>query len=33
VAIYTGRSELFEVIRKINIRLYSWANFLFPLDL
>jgi multidrug resistance efflux pump len=33
VAIYTGRSELFEVIRKINIRIYSWANFLFPLDL
>jgi len=33
VAIYTGRSKLFEVMRKINIRLYSWANVLFPLDL
>ncbi len=33
VAIYTGRSAAFELLRRINIRLYSWANFLFPLDL
>ena len=33
VAIYTQRSELFEIMRKINIRLYSWANLLFPLDI
>ena len=33
VAIYTQRSKLFEIMRKINIRLYSWANLLFPLDL
>jgi multidrug resistance efflux pump len=33
VAIYTGRSSAFELLRRINIRLYSWANFLFPLDL
>lgn len=33
VAIYTGRSTLFEAMRKINIRLYSWAQLLFPLDL
>lgn len=33
VAIYTGRSTVFEVVRKVNLRLYSWANFLFPLDL
>jgi len=33
VAIYTGRSSLFEAMRKINIRLYSWANVLFPLDI
>lgn len=33
VAIYTGRSALFEAMRKINLRLYSWANLLFPLDL
>lgn len=33
VAIYVGRSKAFEALRKINIRMYSWANFLFPLDL
>ncbi|WP_421725926.1 HlyD family secretion protein [Bauldia sp.] len=33
VAVYTGRSAGFEALRKMNIRLYSWANFLFPLDL
>jgi multidrug resistance efflux pump len=33
VAIYTGRSKLFEIMRKINIRLYTWANLLFPLDI
>ena len=33
VAIYTGRSAAFELLRRINIRLYSFANFLFPLDL
>lgn len=33
VAVYTGRSTLFEIMRKINIRIYSWANFLFPLDI
>lgn len=33
IAVYTGRSSGFEVLRRINIRLYSFANFLFPLDL
>ena len=33
VAIYTGRSAAFELLRRINIRLYSFANFLFPLDI
>lgn len=34
VAIYTGSgSSGFEVLRRINIRLYSWMNFLFPLDI
>lgn len=33
VAIYTGRSSAFELLRRINIRLYSWANFIFPFDL
>ncbi|MGI9400493.1 MAG: HlyD family secretion protein [Rhizobiaceae bacterium] len=31
-AIFTGRAGAFEVIRHINIRLYTWMNFLFPLD-
>lgn len=33
VAIYTGLGKGFEPLRRINIRLYSWANFLFPLNL
>lgn len=33
VAIYTGMGKGFEPLRRINIRLYSWANFLFPLDI
>ncbi|MCP4383114.1 MAG: HlyD family secretion protein, partial [Hyphomicrobiales bacterium] len=33
IAIYTGRNSVFETLRKMNIRLYSWANFLFPLDI
>lgn len=32
-AIYTGRAGVFDVIRRINIRMYSWMNFLFPLDI
>lgn len=32
VAIYTGRGEGFAVLRRVNIRLYTWANFLFPFD-
>lgn len=32
-AIYTGKGGVFQVIRRINIRLYSWMNFLFPLDI
>jgi membrane fusion protein (multidrug efflux system) len=32
VAIYTGGGKGFEPLRRINMRLYSWANFLFPLD-
>ena len=33
IAIYPGRSAAFELLRRINIRLYSWANFIFPFDL
>jgi len=33
IAIYPGRSSAFELLRRINIRLYSWANFIFPFDL
>lgn len=33
VAIYTGKGKGFEPLRRINIRLYSWANFLYPLNL
>ncbi|WP_136658258.1 HlyD family secretion protein [Nitratireductor sp. XY-223] len=33
VAIYTGLGKGFEPLRRINIRLYSWANLLFPLNL
>ncbi len=32
VAIYTGKGEGFSVLRRVNIRLYAWANFLFPFD-
>lgn len=31
-AIYTGGGKSFEPLRRINMRLYSFANFLFPLD-
>jgi len=33
VAIYPGRSKAFELLRRVNIRMYSWINFVFPLDL
>jgi len=34
VAIYTGSgAEGFQLLRRINIRLYSWVNFIFPFDL
>ena len=32
VAIYTGGGESFAFLRRINIRLYSFANFIRPLD-
>ncbi len=32
VAIYTGQGQAFAPIRRIGIRLYSWANWVFPLD-
>ncbi len=32
-AIYTGNGKGFEFLRRINIRIYSWANFIFPLNL
>lgn len=32
VAIYTGQGKGFAVIRRIGIRLYSWANWVVPLD-
>ncbi len=32
VAIYTGGGQNFAFLRRINIRLYSWSNFLFPMD-
>ncbi len=31
-AIYTGGGKSFAPLRRVNMRLYSWANFLFPLD-
>ncbi len=31
-AIYTGRGKGFAPLRRIGIRIYSWANWLFPLD-
>ncbi|MBY8974528.1 HlyD family secretion protein [Rhodobacteraceae bacterium NNCM2] len=33
VAIYTGQGKSFEFLRRINIRLYTFANFIMPLDL
>lgn len=33
VAIYTGQGASFEWLRRINIRLYSFANFIRPLDI
>ena len=33
VAIYTGGGKSFEFLRRINIRLYSFANFIRPLDI
>ncbi len=33
VAIYTGKGKGFEPLRRIGIRIYSWANWLYPLDL
>lgn len=33
VAIYTGGAKSYEVLRRINIRLYSFGNFIRPLDL
>ena len=33
VAIYTGCAKSYEVLRRINIRLYSFGNFIRPLDL
>lgn len=32
VAIYTGQGQGFAVLRRIGIRLYSWANWIIPLD-
>ncbi len=33
VVIYTGQGKSFEFLRRINIRLYSFANFIRPLDI
>lgn len=33
VAIYTGKGKSFEFLRRINIRLYSFSNFIRPLDI
>ncbi len=33
VAIYTGGGKGFEFLRRVNVRLYSWANFIRPFDL
>ena len=33
VAIYTGQGQSFEFLRRINTRLYSFANFIRPLDI
>ncbi|MEP2031245.1 MAG: efflux RND transporter periplasmic adaptor subunit [Paracoccaceae bacterium] len=33
VAIYTGQGKSFEFLRRINIRMYAFANFIRPLDI
>ncbi|MEP3276594.1 MAG: biotin/lipoyl-binding protein [Stappiaceae bacterium] len=33
VAIYTGGGKGFEFLRRVNVRLYSWGNFIRPFDL
>ena len=33
VAIYTGKGQSFEFLRRINIRMYAFANFIRPLDI
>ena len=33
VAIYTGGAKSFEFLRRINIRIYSFGNFIRPLDI
>lgn len=33
VAIYTGKGQGFEFLRRINIRIYAFANFIRPLDI
>jgi multidrug resistance efflux pump len=33
VAIYTGKGQSFEFLRRINIRIYAFANFIRPLDI
>ncbi len=33
VAIYTGRSAGFELLRRINLRIYSFINFVYPFNL
>ncbi|MDP5216432.1 efflux RND transporter periplasmic adaptor subunit [Ruegeria sp. 2205SS24-7] len=33
VAIYTGKGQSFEFLRRINMRLYSFANFIRPLNI
>ncbi|MGI9401878.1 MAG: HlyD family secretion protein [Rhizobiaceae bacterium] len=30
--IYTGQGKGFEFLRRMNVRIYSWANFIFPLN-
>lgn len=32
VAIFTGRGKGFAVLRRIGIRIYSWANWIYPFD-
>lgn len=33
IAIYTGRSQGFEALRRISLRMYSFANFVYPFNL